>query len=414
MDQDEILQIIRDWSKIISFIPREGYKNKIKQIRTTKEVIVLTGVRRSGKSTLLRQEIESLKKENDSTQILFLNFEDSRLSSNLNTKTLEEIFQVFKKEIYSKGEIFLFLDEIQNVFEWEKWVRTKHELQEANIYLTGSSSKLLSKELATVLTGRNININVYPLSFKEYLEFKKDSKFTVKELFDLYLEEGGFPKIAILENNHKEELQNYFQNIILRDIVARYNLKNGYNIQQVALYLVNNSAKLYSANKIRHSLKISLETSLNYIQYLKEVMLFFDLKKYGDSLKIQEISQKKIYCVDTGIINANGFRISKDKGRLLENMVFIELKRQNKEIFYHKDKKECDFLIKEGLKIVKAIQVCYDLNEDNKKREFDGLLEAMNKYKLKEGLLLTYDQEETIEIDGKKIIIKPVWKWLIE
>ena len=414
MDEETALEIIRYWNQKISFKPREDYCKKIKLLRKNKEIIALIGVRRSGKSTLLRQEIEDLRKENDSTQMIFLNFEDPRISNELTTQTLEMLFQTYKKHYYKGGQIYIFLDEIQNIIGWEKWVRTKQEVEGINIYVTGSSSKLLSQELATVLTGRSVTLQILPLSFKEFKEFRTTGKpLTEKQLFKLFLEEGGFPKVALIEKEAKiKELQQYFESILLKDVVARYNLKNSYNLQQVALFLVSNSTKLYSANKIKNMLKISLETALNYVQYLKEAQLFFELKKYDSSLKTQENSQKKIYCVDTGILHATAFKISKDKGRILENAVFIELKRQELEIYYHRDKNECDFVIKERERITQAVQVCYELNKENKDREIKGLKEAMEQHQLNEGLLLTNNQEETIKLGTKKIIVKPVWKWL--
>jgi len=413
MDEKIILNVIRDWNYDYVFKKRKHYSEQIKSLAQSKEVIALIGVRRSGKSTLLYQEISNLKKIYDSSQILFLNFEDPRFSTQLNTSLLDEIFEVYKKNIYRSGEIFLFLDEIQNIPDWEKWVRTKHELKQANIYITGSSAKLLSKELGTVLTGRCLEVNVFPLSFNEYLEFTNEKKLVKIDSFNSYFEFGGFPKVVNLLSNKKEELQAYFKNIILRDVVARYSLKNYHNVEQIAQLLISNVGKLYSANKLRLAIGISLESALFYIEALKESMLFFDLYKFDYSLKKQQLSQKKIYCIDSGMINTLAFNFSENKGRVLENLVFIELKRRNKKIYYHKNKFECDFLIKQGLKITEAVQVCYELTKENKKRELAGLLEAMDEHKLKKGLLLTYDKEEELIFKNKKIVIMPVWKYLL-
>lgn len=428
MNKNEILKILNDWNywkKEPNFISRNTYKNKIENLRNTKEIICLTGIRRSGKSTLLLQEISSLKKKKiKPEQILFINFEDPRLIELLDDKGLEIIFKAYKELIYNKGEIFLFLDEIQNVKNWEQWVRTKYELKEANIYITGSSSKLLSKEIATSLSGRTIQIEVFPLSFKEFLFFKNiniktkleiiNSETTIKKYFNEYLIEGGFPKIVNLDSENKKELLiNYFNTIILKDIVSRHNLRDEEKIKKVSYYLLSNITKLYSINNIKKLANISLEATSRYIEYLKEVYLIFELNKFDYSLKKQENSLKKIYTIDIGLANKIAFKFSQDFGRLLENLVFIELKRNNKEIYYHKNKYECDFLIKDGLKITKAIQVTQELNHENKKRELKGLLEAMNNHNLEKGLILTQEEEDEISIDNKIIEIKPIWKWLL-
>jgi len=428
MNKKEILRVLNDWNywnKEPNFTNRDIYKKKIENLRNTKEIICLTGIRRTGKSTLLLQEISSLKKTIKPNQILFVNLEDPRLLELLDNKGLEIIFNTYKELIHDKGEIFLFLDEIQNVNNWEKWVRTKYELKEANIYITGSSSKLLSKEISTSLSGRTIQLEVFPLSFKEFLFFKNlkiekkldliNSEIIIKKYFNEYLKDGGFPKIVNLDSENKKELLiNYFNTIILKDIVSRHNLRDEEKVKKVTYYLLSNLTKLYSINNIRKSANISLEATSRYIEYLKEVYLIFELNKFDFSVKKQENALKKIYAIDLGLANKIAFKFTQDFGRLLENLVFIQLKRNNHEIYYHKQKHECDFLIKEGLKISQAIQVTKELNEENKKREIKGLLEALTEHNLKKGLILTEEQEDEMKIENKLIKIKPIWKWLIE
>lgn len=428
LEKHEIIEVLEEWNywtrSLPDFVLREDYMAKMQRYEKSGEIIVLTGVRRSGKTTLLKQEIGRLIKKYDKKQMLFVNFEDPRFSPFLNTDLLEAIFQTYKEKINPGKKIFLFLDEIQNIPEWEKWVRTKHELNQANIYVTGSSSKLLSKEFGTLLAGRYLQINVFPLSFKEFLLFNDiklesdldilSKKTKIKHILDQYIEYGGFPKISLLpEDTKREELQLYFEGILLRDIVSRYKLKNFLKLEQVTYYLLSNIAKFYSVNSIKNSVNVSYEVVLNYISYLREALFFYKLNKFDYSLKKQIFSKNKIYCIDSGLINAVGFKFSEQSGRLIENLVFVELKRRNKELYYFSEKKECDFVIKKGLRIVEAIQVCYKLNKDNEKREIKGLTEAMNKFKLKQGLILTYDQEDELRVDNKKIIIKPLWKWLL-
>ena len=229
LEKNKIIEVLEEWNywtkDIPDFILREDYKKKIGSYEKSGEIIVLTGVRRSGKSTLLKQEISRLIEKYDKKQILYINLEDPRFSPFLSTDLLDSIFQAYKEKINPNKEIFLFLDEIQNIPNWEKWVRTKHELNQATIYLTGSSSKLLGKEFGTVLAGRYFQVNVFPLSFKEFLFFNGikirssldflNKKTKIKHLLDLYLEYGGFPKIHFLsENEKREELQLYFQGIL--------------------------------------------------------------------------------------------------------------------------------------------------------------------------------------------------------
>ena len=207
----------------------------------------------------------------------------------------------------------------------------------------------------------------------------------------------------------------YFDTIILKDIVARYNLKNYEYINKVALFLLSNIGKPLNFNKIAISLNLSYNLIDNYFEYLKNTYLFFEINRYDYSLKKQFSNRKKVYCVDNGILSNISFRISEDYGRYLENTVLIELKRRGKEIYYHLGKKECDFIIKSGIEIVQAIQVCRTLqNKDTESRELDGLTEAMRQYGLKEGLILTEDEEAGYNIDNLSITVKPVWKWLLE
>ena len=432
MDKEKILEILNDWNfwnkDIFDFIERDTYSKKINEFSKSKEIVVLTGVRRCGKSTLLLSKISNLLNSGiKKNEILFINFEDPRFSNNLNLNLLDEIFETYKEYINNDSIPYVFLDEIQNLPSWEEWVRTKYELKQAQIFVTGSSSKLLSKEFGTVLAGRYLNINTYPLSFREFLNFNQikisnkldiiNKKIEIKKQFSDFLKDGGFPKVVLnLPNLKKQELITYYETIILKDIVARYNLKNFDNVQKVAFYILSNIGKPINFNQIKKATNISYELVDNYFEYLKDTFLIFEIHKYDYSLKKQLNSNKKVYTIDNGFMSHIGFNFSENYGRLLENLVFLELKKRDLEIYYHLEKKECDFLIKEKNTITKAIQVTKTIKEkeETKNREFDGLIEDMVIYKLEEGLLLTQDEEGEKIINGKKIIIKPVWKWLLE
>jgi uncharacterized protein len=432
--KEELINILKTWNYWENipenFKPRKEYENKISILKNAKEVIVLKGIRRSGKSSLLNLEIKNLLEKVNKENILFINFEDPRFMNYLNVEFLDHIYSTYIEFFEPKGKKYIFLDEIQNISGWEKWVLRMYEKENTQIYVTGSSSKLLSSEFSTALSGRHLSIEVYPLSFAEFLGFKgininskKDLALKKTEIikeFNKYFIEGGFPKLVEIKNklSKKSELISYYETIILKDIAKRYEISHISDLKKLSFYLLSNITKFYSINNLNKIGLGAYDTIKKYIEYLKEVYLLFDLELYDASVKKQLVNPKKIYAIDLGLINAVSFKFSDDKGRILENMIFIELKRKGKEVYYFKDKNECDFIIKEGLNIVEAIQVTLSLDESNKKREINGLVEVMDKFNLKKGLILTLDDEyeEVIKQKDKKfrIIVKPAYKWLLE
>jgi predicted AAA+ superfamily ATPase len=288
-------------------------------------------------------------------------------------------------------------------------------------YLTGSNAKLLSSEISTSLTGRNKVLPLYPFSFKEYLRFKnkayqterlstKNRHLLIRDL-NAYLESGGFP--LIVKENDTELLNGFFQDILYRDIISRYQLTQVGEIRQIALYFASNSGKTFSYATLQEMAGIKSSSSVKrYVDLYEQTYLFFYLKRYDVSLRKQLRHPKKVYAADTAIIHRLGFRFSEDKGRILENLVFLELLRRGHELYYYSGKKECDFLIKKGIHIQSAIQVCWSLNVENQEREKEGLLEAMQAYKLKEGLLITMDSSN-FKSPNPSINVIPVWEWLL-
>jgi predicted AAA+ superfamily ATPase len=431
MDKNRLFGILNDWNywdkPIPDYFDRESYQEKINHYLTSGEVIVLKGIRRSGKSTLLLNHIRYLCDRGvDAKHLLFVNFEDPRFGTELNSELLEQIFEVYQEFVNHTTKPHIFLDEVQNVEQWEKWVLTGYELDRGHFYVTGSSSKLLSREFGTALSGRFLAINTFPLGFKEYLLFKGlpsptkanlvTEKLKFKKAFNAYLNTGGFPKVVSLNDDLKrQEMLSYYETIILKDIVARHNLKNYDSVKKVAMYLLSNIGKPFNLNKVRISLSLSYELAEKYFEYLKDTFLLHEIYRYDHSLKKQYANRRKVYCVDNGILSFVAFRISEDYGRYLENLVFVELMRREQEVYYHQQNKECDFIIKQGLQITYAIQVSRSLqDEDTNKREIAGLTEAMKTYQLQKGLILTEDEEYEMEVDGLKISIKPVWKWMLE
>lgn len=376
-------------------------------------VIVISGIRRAGKSTLLHQ----IKQKHSG---YYLNFDDERL---VNFKL--EDFQVLEElfiELFGEKDVFYF-DEIQNIKGWERFVRRLHE-ERKKVFVTGSNATMLSKELGTHLTGRYLEINLYPFSFNEFLKLKNtkvDSKdlyqikpkVKLKKYFDEYIISGGLPEYLITKNT--DYLRILYENILYRDIMARYGLTNEKILKELVYLIASSISKEISFNSIKRALQIGSSTTIKeYFNYFENSFLIFLVNKFDYSLKKQIYLGKKAYLIDTGLAVNLGFRTSKDIGRLLENLVFIELKRKKKEVYYYSDKKECDFIIKCGTKITEAIQVCPELNEENREREIAGLLEAINKFKLKQGIIITNEQTEDISIDNKKIMVRPVFRWLLE
>ncbi|MCF2140123.1 MAG: ATP-binding protein [Candidatus Lokiarchaeota archaeon] len=361
--------------------------------------LVISGIRRCGKSTLLIQLMKELP------NFYYMNFEDTRLLS-FDNSDFQKLDEIYIKE-YGESEYY-FLDEIQNIQQWEIFVRSRLD-QGKKFVITGSNASLLSKELGTKLTGRHLRYELFPFSYREMLQFlNKDSNIAS---FDYYLKNGGFPEFLKLEN--EQILQELFNDIVLRDIVARYGIRESKLIIELGIYLLTNVGKEFSFNNLKKIFHAgSINTIISFISYFEESYLLFTISRFSYSLKKQLVNPKKVYSIDNGLTRANSISFSADHGRMLENLVFQELKRRNKKIFYFKENGECDFVIKEKEKITLAIQVCYELNENNMKREFDGLIEALIKFNLNEGLILTYDDEDEVKYENKKIIIKPVWKWI--
>jgi uncharacterized protein len=380
------------------------------RISKTASIIVITGIRRCGKSTLLRQ----LSAQYD--DFLYINFDDDRLMD-FTVADFPTLMLVFEKT--TPGVKTLFIDEIQNVAGWERFIRRIHD-EGYKVFLTGSNANLLSQELGTRLTGRYTAITLFPFSFKEVLQFRSVStdRITAKNRasilaeFDRYLAGGGFPDY--LKSGDPEYLKRIYDDILYRDIVSRFGIREVKGFRQLAHYLVTNTANPATYNALKNTLGFKSVVSVrDYVGFLEQAYLIIEVFRHDFSLKKQYVSDKKLYCIDTGLRNAVAFRFSDDKGRLLENLVLIELLRRNKSVYFFKNPKECDFITEERGTITGAIQVCYELTRENRDRELGGLLGAMQAHGLTEGLILTYLQEETITQDGSTIRLLPAWKWLI-
>lgn len=387
----------------------------LKPYLKTMQVVVITGVRRCGKSSLLYLIKGKLKLDNDA--YCYVNFDDERLIPQ--TSLLEEVY-LAHIALYKSDPVFFF-DEIQNIPNWEKFVNRMYE-KGLKVFVTGSNANLLSSEIATSLTGRNKTIRLFPFSFKEYLVYRGQSvavnRLTSAAIsrihadFKEYMKLGGFP--LVVQENDLELINNYFQDILYRDIVARYRISQVNELKQIALYLASNTGKLFSFSTLQSISGLKSTNSVkSYLDFFEESYLFFYLKKFDYSVKKQIMNSRKVYVIDPAVCNRLGFRFSENKGRILETIIFLQLLRMNREVFYHIGKKECDFIIQEGLTVTKAIQVVYELNDTNSKREIEGLLEAMKVYGLDTGILIVSDIQVKSGTIPDQIEVIPAWKWLI-
>jgi predicted AAA+ superfamily ATPase len=383
-------------------------------LRTT-EIVVISGIRRCGKSTLL-QQIRGASKEKD----YYLNFDDERLIQ-FKVDTFQLLLETFI-ELFGVQKTFYF-DEIQNIAGWEMFVRRLHDYGH-KVYITGSNASMLSRELGTHLTGRFVKYELFPFSFDEFLEFngklslKEDihsteAKSELQGLFSAFFNSGGFP--AYLQSQNDNYLKSLYETILYRDVMVRNNLTSEKELLELVYFLASNVSRLSSFNNLAKIIGVkNASTIKNYLEFLQNTYLIFQINKFDYSLKKQIQNLKKTYFIDQGLVAKLGFLFSSEKGRLLENIVFIELLRRGLDVYYHIGKNECDFLVRQGTKINQAIQVCYTFDSaSTKEREIDGLKEAMETYSIDEGLILTNDYTEEITVENMKIHILPVWKWLL-
>jgi predicted AAA+ superfamily ATPase len=436
MDKKTILTILEDWNcwskPFKESFSRSSYEEEVKKKATTNEIIFVKGVRRSGKSTILRNHIENLIRQGVSKeQILFVNLEDPRFVPYLSLDLLEEIKATYLYYLSPKEKPYIFLDEVQNVENFEKWLLKEYELESSYLFATGSNSKLLSKEIGSSLSGRYLGIEVSPLSFKEFLSFKGVSinsayelvtgQLSIEKLFEEFMTYGGFPKVVLTEDiSLKEaELKSYFDSILLRDIVARYKLNDFRSLEKLSILLLSSIANPMSLNKIKNKLGVSFDMTNRYVEYLENTFMVQSIPMFDWSLQKQFSNPKKVYSIDTGLSKRVSFEVGQRMGDLLENIVYLELKRRFEEIYYFKTAQnyEVDFLVKEREKITHLIQVSWTLeDEKTKKRELRAL--AKSAVELKHTaetklMLLTMDESSSEEIDGVEIEVLNILEWLL-
>lgn len=419
MHKDKLKKIIKDYQSL-SFsygIPRDILPSIIKNM-DKREIISITGIRRCGKTTLIHQLKKQIT-EKDNT--LYINFEDERLIG-FSVQDFDNLIETFY-ELYSPRErLYLFFDEIQEIENWEKWARRMYDNKpEYKIFVTGSSSSLLSSELSTLLTGRNLSYTLFPFSFREILTFKEiiysgeemllslPRRGEIKKEFEEYLEKGGFP---IKDREYKIELlQQYFKDILYRDIIRRYKIRDVMLLEELFLYLLANISSRYSYNNLKNTFKTGLDTIKEYIQYGIASYLFSDNLYFSYSLKEAYNKNRKIYSIDTGLRNASVFRFIKDTAKLAENIFYIECLRRKMDVYYFYNKNEVDFVIKNKDNTLSLYNICY--TDDIPERELKGFIDFTQSYpaqKIKNTIIITKDREDSYE----NITCIPLWKWLLE
>lgn len=413
MNKDLLLQVILDQRQ---YAANRGIPREIDaRLLSCKEVLVITGVRRCGKSVLLRQ-IQDDREDKD----YYLNFDDERLI-NFKVDDFQMLCEVFTEQFGVQNSYYL--DEIQNIQGWERFVGRLYN-QGCKVFVTGSNANLLSRELGTHLTGRHVNKELYPFSFKEYLAFKhvewdKASFHTtvgkagllkhVKE----YLRLGGLPQYV--DNRNDDYLQSLYNDIIYKDVLVRNNLSGERSLREMVYYMASNAAQRFTYKSLANAVGLkSPDTAKSYVDCLEETYLIGQLRRFDSSVKVQARSPKKIYFIDNAIVNKIGFNATDNHGRLLENAVYVELARRGYDLYYHSNGAECDFVVRDGGHVTQVMQVSISLNDEGtRRREVAGLLSAMKAYDLSEGTVVTLDEREDMEVDGRHVRVLPVWQWML-
>lgn len=360
---------------------------------------IITGIRRSGKSTLISKDLFSADKA-----AFYLNFDEPVLYNFSATDfvILESAIDKFQKE--QNGSKNLYFDEIQNVDGWEVFVNA--QLKKGNLVtVTGSNASLLSSELGTRLTGRHLDYELFPFSFSEFCEIKHYKK--TSENFLEYLKKGGFPEYLIYERT--EILKRLFEDILMRDIVVRYGIKDVRSVKTLAVYLASNCGNLVTGSKLSAQLGLKTATTiLEYLSFLEQSYLFSFVPKFDYSAKAQSVNPKKVYCIDTGMIQNVTLSATKDFGRMFENAVFVELRRRTKNIWYYSEAAfECDFLYGSGNLPENAIQACYELTNENREREVRGVVNTCKKFPNVKPLIVTFNQKDKISYNGMIVDVVP-------
>ena len=424
MDRQVLTEVVREQYQVLKALPTGITRERLDdvlEVLSLPHVVAITGMRRSGKSTLMLQALRQAL----TSSVYYLDFEDERLVD-FTVNDFNLLHEILI-ELLGDRHIFFF-DEIQVIDRWETCVRRMYKSGNKFI-ITGSSADLLSSELSTKLTGRHIAIELLPFSFCEYLAFIGNhidrskppltkERGLLKGAFNEFSIRGGIPEYVQYKN--PLIVKNIYENILYKDVIVRHEVRDVKAIRELALWLLSNPGSLISYGKLKNILKLgSINTVKNYIHFLENAYLIFTVEKYSFSMNDQTISQKKIYSIDTGFMEVMGFRFSKNVGKYLENIVYLDLRRRNSgscQIYYYRNKNgsEVDFCLREGRKVILLLQVSENINSDNtRKREIQALASAMEELHLSEGWIVTLDRTETITVDSKTIYCCAIVEWLL-
>jgi predicted AAA+ superfamily ATPase len=391
------------------------------------EIVTLIGPRRAGKTTVLFQIMDILEKAGIPQEaMLHVNLEEPALSPELGLELLDRIYNAYREEIYPQGKAYVFLDEIQNISHWERWIRARNETENIKFFITGSSSQLMSKELGTVLTGRHVSFHVFPLTFSEFLRFKsiplpkKLTKTTSSPLLQnaltIYLRWGGFPEIALANDDRRKEvlLKQYFDDILFKDVAMRHSIRETFALRNIAVYLLTHTGSLVSFQRLSKIFEVSLDLARSYCQYLQEAFIVDLVPFYSNKAAERQRHPNKVYAIDLGLRNIVSLTQSLDKGHLMETAVYHALQQQvNDGIFYWKRQYEVDFLVRKGISIKNIVQVASDGNHDNvAEREFRALEEA-GEFFPKANQLIIFEKMPKLFPKVKNISTFPLWHYLI-
>ncbi len=427
-----IKTILAEWKrrKTPEAFPRETELSSFSRIKPRK-IVAITGFRRVGKTYLLFNFINELLKGASRDKVVYINFEDERIPPK--TEFLSLLLPVIKQESPEPLR-FLFLDEIHVMPDWSRWLRRVYDTEDVAIFITGSSSKVSSREIPTELRGRAFEVNLFPLSFKEFLQFKgnpvdfeavaysEEERLKLGRLLEEYVFYGAMPEVVLSPEEKKFDLlQEYYRTVLSRDVIERYRIKNETGLAALVKLLMNTTK--FSISKTYNNLKsagylIGKGTLQRYIIYLESSYYFNQLYAISPKIKQQLQTIRKIYFIDNGFISALSVKFSKNWGRLYENLVFLELKRrgpQGGEIFFWKNSqgREVDFVVRKDFEGSDLIQVCYDLDEEVEKREIGSLLSASRELNAQRSIVISRDRDEEIILKERKVRFIPLWKWLL-
>jgi len=432
MNNSQLIEVLEYWNfwnqDRRTGVYRKDYADELYRQGKLKEASIVAGVRRAGKSTILLQVLRKLIDSGTPREnILYVNFEEPTFIPYLTVEFLLRIHDLYLERFNPRGRTYVVLDEVQLVPGWERFVRGLYDRdKDIKFYITGSSSKLLSKEYGTSLTGRIVSNEVFPLSFQEFLAFKEKEEMiersrgkgspALRNLFNQYTRFGGFPQVVLTEEekDKMQILKDYYTAVIEKDIIQRYQVRDIRKLKEFCLNLYANAASHFSGYQAEKRQKISQPTANKFLEYAREVFLVQTTDCFSYSFTEQKANPYKVYAIDPGLYNAVSFRFSENLGRIFENVVYLALRRKGEEIFYWKGKGEVDFLIRKGTRIDRLINVCWELNKKNEKREFSGLYEAMKQFNVSNAKIIVSGYDDQVDIKGKKIVISNFFNWLKE